>query len=108
MSKKVLSGKIISDKMQKTVVVRVERTKENEKYKKKYRVSKNYKAHVIDDSFKIGDEVLIEECAPISKDKKWKVIKKVNKFVSSTSSPSEDSAAEITSRPEEMPESSKE
>lgn len=77
MSKKVLAGKIISDKMQKTVVVRVERMKDNKKYRKKYKVSKNYKAHVEDQSFKIGDEVLIEETVPISKDKKWRVIKKL-------------------------------
>ncbi len=90
MSKRILSGKIISDKMLKTVVVRVERMKENTKYRKKYKTSKNYKAHVENSEFKVGDEDLIEECTPISKNKKWKVIKKV------------------TSRQEELPESSEE
>lgn len=90
MSKKVLLGKIISDKMQKTVVVRVDRTKENEKYKKKYKVSKNYKAHAEGDDYKIGDQVLIEECNPISKDKKWKVIKKITSRLGEESRDSEE------------------
>ncbi len=75
MPKKRLKGTIVSNKMQKTVVVRVERFKEHPKYKKRYRVHKKYKAHIEDGNFKVGDKVLIEECGPISKDKKWRVIK---------------------------------
>lgn len=77
--RKQLIGKIISDKMQKTVVVSVERLKEHPKYKRRFKVHKNYKAHVEKESeYKIGDKVVIEECRPISKDKKWKVVKKAS------------------------------
>jgi len=76
MAKKQLIGKIISDKMQKTVVVEVERMKESLKYKRRYKTHKKYKAHSETGEFKMGDTVMIEECRPISKDKTWKVIKK--------------------------------
>jgi len=77
MSKRQLIGTIVSDKMQKTIVVRVERIKEHPKYKKRYKVSKRYKAHNEKGEYKIGDKVVLEECRPLSKDKRWKVIKKV-------------------------------
>ena len=77
MPKKQLKGKIISTRMQKTVVVRVERTKEHPKYKRRFRVHKNYKAHVSEGEYKKGDLVIIEETKPISKDKKWKLVKKL-------------------------------
>jgi len=75
MPKKKLKGTVISDKMQKTVVVRVERIKAHPKYKKRYKISKNYKAHDEKQAYKIGDKVVIEECRPISKDKSWRVVK---------------------------------
>ena len=77
MPKKQLTGNIISNKMQKTVVVRVERLKEHPKYKRRFKVHKNYKAHIDQGEYTVGDKVVIEECRPISKDKKWKVIKKL-------------------------------
>ena len=77
MSKKQLIGRVISDKMQKTVVVEVERMKESVKYKRRYKTHKRYKAHNEAGEFKLGDTVVIEECRPISKDKKWKAIKRV-------------------------------
>ena len=77
MPKRQLKGKIISDKMAKTVVVKVERIKQHSKYLRRYKVHKNYKAHNEQAKFKVGDNVLIEECRPISKDKHWKVIKKI-------------------------------
>ena len=76
--KKRLIGQIVSDKMPKTVVVKVERIKEHPRYKKRYKTHKRYKAHDEKGEFKIGDEVIIEECRPISKEKRWKVIKKVD------------------------------
>jgi small subunit ribosomal protein S17 len=76
MPKKRLQGIIVSDKMKKTVVVKTERIKEHPKYKKRYRISKRYKAHLEKGEYHIGDKVLIEECRPISKDKKWRVIGK--------------------------------
>ncbi len=77
MPKKQLTGVIVSDKMQKTVVVEVERIKEHPKYKRRFRVHKKYKAHVETNEFKVGDKVVIEECRPISREKKWRIIKKV-------------------------------
>jgi len=73
MPKRIFEGTIISDKMEKTVVVKVERIKKHPKYKKRYRVYKKYKAHVEGDDFKMGDRVVIQECRPISKDKTWRV-----------------------------------
>lgn len=75
MPKKRLKGTVVSDKMQKTVVVKVERIKAHPKYKRRYKISKNYKAHDEKQIFKIGDKVIIEECRPISKHKRWRVIK---------------------------------
>lgn len=77
MAKKQLQGIITSDKMEKTVVVRVERIKQHPIYKRRFRVSKNYKAHDEKKEYKTGDRVIIEECQPISKEKHWKVIKKI-------------------------------
>lgn len=76
MPKKQLQGTIISDKMKHTVVVKVERIKQHPKYRKRYMVFKKYKAHYTGDELKIGDKVVIQECRPISKDKKWRVVKK--------------------------------
>ena len=75
MPKHKLTGVIVSNKMQKTVVVRVQKVKEHPKYKKIFNLHKKYKAHA-DQEYNVGDIVVIEECKPISKDKKWKVIKK--------------------------------
>ena len=78
MPKKKLTGKVFSNKMQKTIVVKVERLKEHPKYKRRFKTHKNYKAHIEEGEYNIGDKVVIEECMPISKDKKWRVIKKIN------------------------------
>ena len=77
MPKRQLTGIITSDKMANTVVVRVGRIKEHPKYKKRFRVHKKYKAHTENGDFKVGDKVVIEECKPISKEKHWRVIKKL-------------------------------
>ena len=79
MPKKKLKGTIISDKMEKTLVVRVEKIKEHSKYRKRFKAHKNYKVQcdLPKDNFKVGDKVIIEETRPISKDKKWKVLKKI-------------------------------
>lgn len=78
MPKKKLIGLIVSNKMDKTIVVNVERIKEHPIYKRRYKVHKKYKAHVENSKdFEIGQKVIIEECRPISKDKKWTVIEKV-------------------------------
>ena len=77
MPKKKLKGNVVSNKMQKTVVVEVERVKEHPKYKRRYRVHKKYKAHYDKGEYRIKDKVIIEECRPMSKDKRWRVIKKL-------------------------------
>jgi len=79
MPKRQLRGIIVSNKMQKTVVVRVERIKKHPLYKRRYKVHKKYKAHDEKGEYKIGDKVIIEECRPISKEKKWRVIKKISR-----------------------------
>ncbi len=69
-------GTVVSDKMLKTVVVKVDARKRHPKYKKAYTVSKKYKAHVEEGAYKVGDKVVIESTKPISKDKRFKVVSK--------------------------------
>ncbi|MEY5006764.1 MAG: 30S ribosomal protein S17 [Sphingomonadaceae bacterium] len=77
MPKRVLTGTVVSDKTDKTVVVKVERKVKHPLYGKIIRRSKKYHAHDEGNVFKTGEMVRIEECAPISKLKTWKVIEKV-------------------------------
>jgi small subunit ribosomal protein S17 len=69
-------GKVVSDKMEKTRVVEVERLKEHKKYKKRFVVSKRYKAHDEENKYKVGDRVEIVESRPLSKDKRWRILRK--------------------------------
>lgn len=71
---KVLSGVVVSDKMQKTVVVLVKRYVKHPKYKKYQVRNKRYKAHDENNQFKEGDQVEIREIRPMSKDKTFEVI----------------------------------
>jgi small subunit ribosomal protein S17 len=75
MPKKVYSGKVVSDKMDKTVVVAVTRTFQHPLYKKTVRKITKFKAHDESNACKAGDTVQIIECRPVSKDKRWEVIK---------------------------------
>jgi small subunit ribosomal protein S17 len=72
-SRKRLVGKVVSNKMQKTVVVEVERTRRHPLYGKVIRVHKNYKAHDENNECKVGDQVSIVESRPYSKDKHFRV-----------------------------------
>jgi small subunit ribosomal protein S17 len=72
-----LSGIIVSDKMDKTVVVSVSRFVKHPKYGKFYKINKKYKAHDEENKYKTGDKVEIVETKPISKDKRFKVVKKL-------------------------------
>lgn len=74
MPKRILQGVVVSDKMDKTVVVSVERRVMHPIYKKFIRRSKKYHAHDENNTFKVGDTVRICECRPISKTKTWEVI----------------------------------
>jgi small subunit ribosomal protein S17 len=69
-------GTVISDKMDKTVVVKVDTTKRHSKYKKTYHVSLKFKAHDENNEYKNGDKVLIEAIRPMSREKKFTVVGK--------------------------------
>ena len=75
--KQRLIGTVTSDKMMKTVVVKVDIRKRHPKYKKAYTVSRKFKAHDENNEYHTGEKVMIEAVRPISKDKKFKVISKV-------------------------------
>src|ERR1041384_6030318 len=77
MPKRVLTGTVVSDKGDKTVVVRVERRVKHPLYGKIIKLSKKYHAHDAANEFHVGEVVRIEECAPISKSKTWKVIDRI-------------------------------
>ena len=77
MPKRILIGTIVSDKTDKTVTVKVERKEKHPLYGKIIRRSKKYHAHDEDNTFKAGETVRIEETAPISKLKTWRVIESV-------------------------------
>ncbi len=72
--RKNFSGEVVSDKADKTIVVKVERVKMHPKYKKRYKVTEKYKVHDEKNQFNTGDKVSFVECRPLSKDKKWRVI----------------------------------
>jgi len=74
---KKLKGIVISDAMDKTVVVLVDRYIKHPKYKKYIKKRKKYKVHDEKNEYKKGDKVIIQECRPISKDKHFKVIEKI-------------------------------
>ena len=74
MPKRIMQGVVVSDKMDKTVVVNVERRTQHPLYKKFIRRSKKYVAHDENNACKEGDIVQIQECRPISKRKNWEVI----------------------------------
>ena len=76
MPKRRLIGIVISDKMQKTVVVVVERFLQHPKYLRRLSLHKKYKAHDEKQEYHMGDRVIIEETRPISKDKRWIVVGK--------------------------------
>jgi small subunit ribosomal protein S17 len=73
-NRKTLRGTVVSDKMDKTVVVSVERFVKHPKYKKFQKISKRYKAHDEQNSAKVGDAVTIRECRPMSKDKTFELV----------------------------------
>ncbi len=72
--KRQLKGVVVSDKMQKTIVVEVKRLKFHHKYRKSYWILKKFKAHSNKNEYHVGDKVMIEATRPLSKDKRWRVI----------------------------------
>jgi small subunit ribosomal protein S17 len=73
---RTFTGVVVSDKMAKTVVVRVDRTVMHPKYKKRYVRSAKYKVHDENKTAKVGDVVTFTECRPLSRDKRWRLVKK--------------------------------
>lgn len=74
MPKRILQGTVTSDKNEQTITVLVERRFKHPLLHKTVRQSKKYRAHDETNQFKVGDKVRIEECAPISKTKRWTVV----------------------------------
>ncbi|OGN17658.1 MAG: 30S ribosomal protein S17 [Candidatus Yanofskybacteria bacterium RIFCSPHIGHO2_02_FULL_50_12] len=74
---RTLKGYVVSDKMDKTVVVEISRMIKHPKYKKYYNSRKKYKAHDPANEYHVGDKVVIRETRPISKDKRWIVVGKL-------------------------------
>ena len=80
-NKKTLIGEVVSNKMQKTIVVRVDNFKKHRLYKKYINFSKNFKAHDENQKCKIGDTVKIIECRPLSKDKHFRVVQVIKSAI---------------------------
>lgn len=77
---RTLRGTVVSNRMARTVVVRVDRLRRHPKYRAYYRVSRKFKAHVEDSSaYRIGDVVAMVETRPISKDKRWRITELVRR-----------------------------
>lgn len=84
MTNKVYTGKVVSDKMEKTVVVAVTRMFQHPVYKKTVKKVSKFKAHDEVNQCKVGDEVKITETRPLSKDKRWIVLEILDKSARST------------------------
>jgi small subunit ribosomal protein S17 len=116
MPKRVLTGTVVSDKAEKTVVVRVERRVKHPLYGKIIRLSKKYHAHDAANEFHVGEVVRIEECAPISKLKTWKVVDRIGaakavaveinepELVAPVAEPSKPAAEKVEEKPAEKAE----
>jgi small subunit ribosomal protein S17 len=93
MPKRILSGRVTSDKMDKTVTVLVNRRVMHPLYKKFIRRSKKYAAHDEANQCKIGDTVRIEECRPLSKRKTWLVIERNGQILAPAAAPEAEGAS---------------
>ncbi|HTK05232.1 MAG TPA: 30S ribosomal protein S17 [Candidatus Eisenbacteria bacterium] len=76
-SQRVFQGVVVSAKMKKTVIVRIDRMKTNEKYGKQYRASTKFHVHDEKGEYKVGDIVRFVETRPLSKTKRWRAVEKV-------------------------------
>lgn len=75
---RTLHGQVVSDAMNKTVVVAVKTVKDHPIYRKKYKVTTKFKAHDAENTYKVGDLVEIREIRPLSKEKTWEVVRKID------------------------------
>lgn len=80
-NRKVLTGRVVSDKMDKTIVVSVETKVKHKLYGKRVNYSKKYKTHDENNTAKVGDVVRIQETRPLSKDKRFRLVEVVEKAV---------------------------
>ncbi|MFC6648384.1 MULTISPECIES: 30S ribosomal protein S17 [Paenibacillus] len=80
-ARKVLTGKVVSDKMDKTIVIAVETYKKHNLYHKRIKSTKKFKAHDEENVAKIGDVVKVMETRPLSKDKRWRLVEVIEKAV---------------------------
>ena len=76
-----IKGIVVSNKMSRTVVVQVDRLRKHPKYHKYYRVSRKFKAHDENGEYKVGDQVIIQETRPLSRDKRWRVAELIKRDV---------------------------
>lgn len=74
LAQRKFTGEVVSAKMAKTIVVKIDSVKIHPKYQKRYTVSKTYKVHDEKGQFRAGDKVDFIECRPLSKDKRWRVM----------------------------------
>lgn len=98
MPRRILQGRVVSDKMDKTITVLVERKTMHPIYKKYVKQSSKYAAHDENNAFRVGDKVAIEECRPLSKRKSWTVITDPTTIKRSAIDQAED-AAEKAAKP---------
>ena len=108
MPKRVLTGTVVSDKADKTVVVRVERRVKHPLYGKIIKLSKKYHAHDEGNSFNTGEQVRIQECAPISKLKTWTVLDRIGAAVTPVAEANLDVPEAEPSKPAKAPKAAKE
>jgi len=78
-NRRTLTGQVVSNKMDKTVVVKVETLRQHPRYKKYIKYSKKYKANDEDNACKFGDKVKIIETRPLSKEKRWQIVEIIGK-----------------------------
>jgi small subunit ribosomal protein S17 len=97
--RKTREAVVISDKMQKTRVVRIERVHRHPRYERVVRSSKRLKVHDEANTSKVGDRVVIEETRPLSKEKRWRIRQIVKKADATVSNRPPDGAAPASSRP---------
>jgi small subunit ribosomal protein S17 len=108
MPKRVLTGTVVSDKADKTVVVRVERRVKHPLYGKIIRLSKKYHAHDEANAFRPGEQVRIQECAPISRLKTWTVLERIGAEVVPVAEANLDAPEATPSKPAKAPKADKE
>ena len=107
MPKRVLTGTVVSDKGDKTVVVRVERRVKHPLYGKIIKLSKKYHAHDEGNAYRPGEQVRIQECAPISKLKTWTVLERIGAEVTPVAEANLDAPHSTPSKPAKAPKAEK-